>query len=204
MTTPRAATSARPARAAMRIDGFNRIHAILGASPACVATHPSDMCVALAALDAIVHVEGPDGHAHASSWSISIACPATRPTVETELEPGRADHRGRAAAACRSRRARPTARCATGRAMPSRWSRSPQRSTLHGRQIRDVRLALGGVAHKPWRAWNAEAALRGAPPTTESFRAAAEAELRRRRRPAATTPSKSSSPSGRSSTRCSS
>src|SRR6201999_171481 len=43
------------------IEGFNRIHAILGASPACVATHPSDMCVALAALDALVHLEGPDG-----------------------------------------------------------------------------------------------------------------------------------------------
>ena len=58
MTTPRAATSARPGAGCDALEGFNRIHAILGASTACVATHPSDMCVALAALDAIVHLEG--------------------------------------------------------------------------------------------------------------------------------------------------
>jgi xanthine dehydrogenase YagS FAD-binding subunit len=66
------------------LDGFNRIHAILGASSACVATHPSDMCVALAALDAIVHVEGPNG-----SRSLNFVnfhrLPGDRPDVETEL-----------------------------------------------------------------------------------------------------------------------
>ena len=61
------------------IDGFNRIHAILGASPACVATHPSDMCVALAALDAIVHLAGAGRHAHAAARPIFTACPAIIP-----------------------------------------------------------------------------------------------------------------------------
>ena len=55
------ATSASPARAAAALDGFNRIHAVLGTSDHCIATHPSDMCVALAALDAVVHVQGPKG-----------------------------------------------------------------------------------------------------------------------------------------------
>ncbi len=64
-TTDRAATSASPGEGCDAIDGFNRIHAILGASPACVATHPSDMCVALAALDAVVHLQGRGRRAHA-------------------------------------------------------------------------------------------------------------------------------------------
>ena len=62
------------------IDGFNRIHAILGASPHCIATHPSDMCVALAALDATVHLDGPAGARDAAARRTSTACPATRPT----------------------------------------------------------------------------------------------------------------------------
>ena len=61
--------------------------------------------------------------------------------------------------------------------MRSRWSRSPLHSRLEGGTVKDVRIALGGVAHKPWRAWKAEAALKGKPATAASFRAAAEAEL---------------------------
>ncbi len=83
----RAATSARPAQGCDAIDGFNRNHAILGASPACVATHPSDMCVALAALDAVVHLEGPGG-ARTLPLVDLHRLPGDRPDIETELAPG--------------------------------------------------------------------------------------------------------------------
>ena len=85
------------------IEGFNRMHAILGASPACVATHPSDMCVALAALDAVVHVRSVSGERRVDLCDLH-RLPEDRPDIETVLEPGRADHRGRVAGA-QSRRA---------------------------------------------------------------------------------------------------
>ena len=69
------------------LEGFNRIHAILGASEACVATHPSDMCVALAALDAVVHLRGPDGSRTLPLTELH-RLPGDRPDVETELRPG--------------------------------------------------------------------------------------------------------------------
>ena len=98
-TRRRPATSASPAAAAPRIDGLNRMHAILGASEACIATHPSDMCVALAALDA----DGARGRARRASARsrspISIGCPATRRSVDTNLRAGRDHHGGRAAGA---------------------------------------------------------------------------------------------------------
>ena len=83
----RAATSATPGQGCDAIDGFNRIHAILGASPACVATHPSDMCVALAALDAVVHLRERGRRAHAAA---DRPAPAARgpSRIETVLEPG--------------------------------------------------------------------------------------------------------------------
>ena len=77
----------QPGQGCDAIDGFNRIHAILGASPACVATHPSDMCVALAALDAIVHLEGPDG-ARTMPLVELHRLPGGRPDLETELRTG--------------------------------------------------------------------------------------------------------------------
>ena len=87
-TTPRAATSARPAPGCDALDGFNRIHAILGASTACVATHPSDMCVALAALDAVVHIARRARRAHACRFVDFHRLPGDTPDIETVLEPG--------------------------------------------------------------------------------------------------------------------
>ena len=84
-----------------------------------------------------------------------------------------------------------TARCATARRSPSPWSRSPPRSTSPDGTVRDVRLAFGGVAHKPWRARAAEDALRGAPADAGAFAGAAEAELAAGAAAAATTRSRS-------------
>ena len=158
------------------LEGFNRYHAILGASPACVATHPSDMCVALAALDAIVRLEGPDGPRTLKLVDLH-RLPGDRPDRETELGPGElitAVELPPLPIAARSTYRKVRDRASYAFALVSV---AAALDTAPDGTVRDVRLALGGVAHKPWRAWAAEAALRGGPATPEAFRAAAEAEL---------------------------
>ena len=157
------------------IDGFNRINAILGASPACVATHPSDMCVALVALDAAVHLEGPGG-ARTMKLADLHRLPGGRPDIETELRP----HELITAVELPPLPfgARSTYRKVRDRASYAFALVSVAAALdLTGGSVRDVRLAIGGVAHKPWRAWKAEAALRDQQATEGHFRAAAEAEL---------------------------
>jgi xanthine dehydrogenase YagS FAD-binding subunit len=158
------------------IDGFNRYHAILGASPACVATHPSDMCIALAALDAIVHLEGPHGRRTIKLVDLH-RLPGGRPDLETELE----SHELITAIELPALRfaARSTYRKVRDRASYAFALVSVAAALDLGAdgRVRDVRLAMGGVAHKPWRAWKAESALRGQQADRENFRAAAEAEL---------------------------
>lgn len=158
------------------IDGFNRIHAILGASPACVATHPSDMCVALAALDAVVHVKGSRGQRSLNFVDLH-RLPGGRPDIETNLEPGDL-------ITAVELPPLPLAANSTYRKVRDRASYAFALVSVaaavelsNDRKIKDVRLALGGVAHKPWRAWKAEEALRGISANADSFRAAAEVEL---------------------------
>jgi xanthine dehydrogenase YagS FAD-binding subunit len=158
------------------IDGFNRNHAILGASPACVATHPSDMCVALAALDAIVHLEGPHGPRTLKLVDLH-RLPGGRPDIETTLASGElivAVELPALSFARRSTYAKIRDRASYAFALVS----VAAALDLSGDgTVQDVRLALGGVAHRPWRAFKAEAALRGGAATEESFRQAADAEL---------------------------
>jgi len=158
------------------IDGFNRMHAILGASPACVATHPSDMCVALAALDAIVHVSGPGGDRTIKLVDLH-RLPGGRPDVETELREGELIVAVEVPPLPFG--ARSSYRKVRDRASYAFALISVAAAIDVGEDggVRDVRLALGGVAHKPWRAWQAEAALRGGPATVAAFRNAAEVEL---------------------------
>lgn len=159
------------------IDGFNRDHAILGASSACVAVHPSDMCVALAALDAQVRLEGPDGPRTVAMTDLH-RLPGERPDVETELAPGEL-------IVAVELPPLPVAARSTYRKVRDRASFAFALVSVAGaldlaadESVRDVRLALGGVAHKPWRAFAAEASLRGQRGTREAFRAAADAELK--------------------------
>ncbi len=157
------------------IGGFNRIHAILGASPACVATHPSDMCVALAALDATVHLSGASGARTLPFTSLHLP-PGSQPELETALAPGEliiAIEIPALAFARRSTYAKVRDRASYAFALIS----AAAALELDGGTVKDIRLALGGVAPRPWRATKAEAALRGQPATGASFRAAAEAEL---------------------------
>jgi xanthine dehydrogenase YagS FAD-binding subunit len=158
-------------------DGLNRNHAILGASPACVATHPSDMCVALAALDAIVHLRGPDGDRTMKLVDLH-RLPGGRPDIETELRQGElitAVELPALSYAKRSTYRKVRDRASYAFALVSVAAALDVDDAGH---IHDVRLALGGVAHKPWRAFAAEAVLRDAPATQTNFREAAEIELK--------------------------
>jgi xanthine dehydrogenase YagS FAD-binding subunit len=164
-----------PGQGCDAIDGFNRIHAILGASDACVATHPSDMCVALAALDAVVHLQGAGG-ARTLPLTELHRLPEDHPELETRLAPGELIMAVELPAL-------PFAAQSAYRKVRDRSSYAfalvsvAAALEVDGGLVRDVRLALGGVAHKPWRAFKAEAALRGQPASADSFRAAAAAEL---------------------------
>jgi xanthine dehydrogenase YagS FAD-binding subunit len=157
------------------IEGDHRNHAILGHSSACVATHPSDMAVALAALDATVEIRGAKGERTLPLRELH-RLPGDEPERDTTLEPGD---------------------LITGVELPplplaanSRYRKVRDRASfafavvsiaaaldVADGTVRDCRIALGGVAHVPWRATRAEEALRGAPADEQSFAAAADAEL---------------------------
>ena len=156
------------------IEGFNRIHAILGASDACIATHPSDMCVALAALDATVQVSGPQGE-RTMPFLEFHRLPGDTPHIETELKPGElitsVELPPLDAAGSRYRKIRD--RSSYAFALVSVAAAVSIRDGI----VADVRLALGGVAHKPWRALEAERLLRHAPASLKHLRFAVDAEL---------------------------
>jgi xanthine dehydrogenase YagS FAD-binding subunit len=157
------------------IGGFNRMHAILGASDHCIATHPSDMCVALAALDAVVHVKGRGGERQIP-FEAFHRLPGNTPHVETSLAADElitAIHLPRMPWAKHSRYRKVRDRASYAFALVSLAAALE----IEGDVIRNVRLALGGVAHKPWRAREAEEMLSGAKPSMENFEHAAQAEL---------------------------
>jgi len=164
-----------PGQGCDAIEGFNRDHAILGTSPACVATHPSDMSVALAALDAVVHTRSADGGRTVPLTELH-RLPGDHPEIETVLRPGElitAVELPALPLAARSTYHKVRDRASYAFALVS----VAAALNTDGGAVRDVRLALGGVATKPWRAWRAEEALRGRPASADSFRAAAKAEL---------------------------
>ena len=158
------------------IPGFNRIHAILGASDKCIATHPSDMCVALAALDAVIRVEGPQG-AREIPINDFHRLPGDTPEVDTNLRPDElivAVDLPSSSFAKRSGYLKVRDRAQYAFALVSV---AAALDVKNGR-IEAARLALGGVAHKPWRSAEAERVLTGARVGAETFKAAAEAAVR--------------------------
>jgi xanthine dehydrogenase YagS FAD-binding subunit len=159
------------------VDGFNRIHAILGASPQCVATHPSDMCVALVALDASVRLDGNKGTRTLRLRDLH-RLPGDTPDIETELRPGElitAVEIPPLSFARRSIYRKVRDRASYAFALVSI---AAALDLSDDGTVREARIALGGVAHKPWRAAAAEGALKGVAATDENFSRAAEAELR--------------------------
>jgi xanthine dehydrogenase YagS FAD-binding subunit len=164
-----------PGKGCDAIDGFNRMHAVLGTSPSCIATHPSDMCVALVACDAIVHLDGANG-ARSLPLTGLHRLPEDHPEWETMLAPGElitAIELPPLALARVSSYRKVRDRSSYAFALVSVAAALDVQDGV----IRDVRLALGGVATKPWRAWQAEGVLRGQPATEAIFQAAAAAEL---------------------------
>ncbi|HZJ46012.1 MAG TPA: xanthine dehydrogenase family protein subunit M [Pyrinomonadaceae bacterium] len=159
------------------LEGFNRIHAIFGASDQCIATHPSDLCVALVALDAVVNVEGPNGQ-RSIPFRDFHRLPGTTPEIDTNLK---------------------RAELITSIDLPATSSAFARHSyylkvrdrasyafalvsvavalELQDGTIKQARIALGGVAHKPWRVKEAEAVLTGNRPDERTLRRAAEAAM---------------------------
>jgi xanthine dehydrogenase YagS FAD-binding subunit len=156
-------------------EGEHRNLAIVGHSEHCVATHPSDMAVPLAAFDAVVHVVGPAGERAVPLLDLH-RLPGDEPERDTVL--GSDELITAVELPPLGVAARSTYRKARDRASFSFALVSVAAGLeVSGGAVRDVRLALGGIAHKPWRAHAAEEALRGAPATEDSFQRAADAEL---------------------------
>jgi xanthine dehydrogenase YagS FAD-binding subunit len=165
----------RPGSGCAALGGFNRIHAILGATESCIATHPSDMAVAMALLDAEIETVRSDGSTRKILARELHRLPGDRPDIDTVLDhgemivsvrlpappPGRQLYRK---VRDRSSYAFALVSCAVA-------------LDLSDGLVSAVRIALGGVAHKPWRADKAEAALLGRPADMAAFTAAAKAEL---------------------------
>jgi xanthine dehydrogenase YagS FAD-binding subunit len=172
-TTP--CNKREPGSGCSAIGGHHRNHAIFGASEHCVATHPSDMAVAMATLGAVVHVRGPNGGRRIPIEALH-RLPGDEPERDTTLDYGE---------------------LITAIDLPpldfsrnSRYRKVRERASyafalvsvaaaldVEDGTVRDARIALGGVAHKPWRATKAEEALRGEPANEAAFRAAADKEL---------------------------
>lgn len=157
-------------------EGINRINAILGTSDACIATHPSDMCVALLALDAKVHVAGPGGEREIAMADFH-RLPGDTPQRDTNLDPreiitgvelpSQGFNKNHTYLKVRDRLSYAFALVSVAAALD-----------MDGSTISDARLALGGVAHRPWRNPEAEATLRGQAATPESFARVADIILR--------------------------
>jgi xanthine dehydrogenase YagS FAD-binding subunit len=173
-----------PGSGCSAVGGYTRYHAVLGlaaslpdptAAETCIATHPSDMAVALTALDAHYQLLGPDGVREVPATELH-RLPGDDPSRDTVL------HHGELVTTVDLPPLPPSARSAY-RKVRDRASYAFALVSVAAvlevtdGQVRDVRIALGGVAHKPWRATRAEEALRGRPATEHEFRVAAEAEL---------------------------
>lgn len=165
-----------PGSGCSAIGGINRMHAILGTSEDCIATHPSDMCVALAALDATVHVMGPAGE-RTIAFQDFHRLPGNTPQYDTDLDadeivtavelPARGFVANYTYLKLRDRLSYAFALVSIAAALE-----------LEDDRIKDARLALGGVAHKPWRDGAAESALRGQAANGAAFKQAADLLLR--------------------------
>ncbi|MFI9612051.1 FAD binding domain-containing protein [Streptomyces sp. NPDC052023] len=165
-----------PGSGCSAIGGFNRMHAILGASDSCIATQPSDMAVALTALEAEIELLDADEAVRRVAIADFYRLPGDTPHIETELRPGEMitgvvlppPPPGRQ----RYRKVRDRASYEFALVSVAAVV-SVEQATIHG-----ARVAFGGVAHKPWRSLEAEAALTGRPATMSTYRAAAEEALR--------------------------
>jgi xanthine dehydrogenase YagS FAD-binding subunit len=172
-TTP--CNKREPGSGCSAIEGFNKNHAVLGASEHCVATHPSDMAVAMTALEAFVNAWGPEGERRIPIEDLH-RLPGDEPERDTTLEHGElitSIDLPPLAFSSHSKYRKVRERASYAFALVSVAAALDVQDGV----VRDVRIALGGVAHMPWRATKTEEALRGEPASEENFRAAADIEL---------------------------
>ena len=159
------------------LSGVNRMHALFGASDQCIAVNPSDMCVAMVALDAVVHVRGPKGE-RTIKFADFHRLPGDHPEKDNTLERGELILAVDLPAAVQVFN-----RHVHYLKIRDRWSYAfalvsvAAALYMNGSTIADARLAMGGVAHKPWRLHGAEAFLKGKPASEATFRQAAEVAM---------------------------
>lgn len=164
-----------PGSGCAALEGYNRMHAVLGTSEHCIATHPSDMCVAMAALEATILVEGPKGK-RTIPFSEFHKLPGNTPNIENALEPGELVtyvDLPKPVTGAKSVYLKLRDRASYEFALAS----AAVVAKVEGGHIRYVRVAMGGVGTKPWRSHEAEAALMGKAVDAAHFRTAAEAAL---------------------------
>jgi len=173
--THSACNKREPGSGCSAIDGFNRIHALLGTSEKCIATHPSDMCVALAALDAVIRVKGPKGERTIpiNEFYVPYGEDPAKENVLAHDELITAVDLPAIPYAKRSLYHKTRDRASYEFALAS----AAIVLDLDGKTIRAARIALGGVASKPWRSVEAEQSLAGKPATPDAFAAAASAAM---------------------------
>jgi xanthine dehydrogenase YagS FAD-binding subunit len=165
-----------PGTGCAALDGFHRSHAILGTSDQCIATHPSDMCVAMAALEATILVEGPKGK-RTIPFSDFHKLPGNTPHIENALEPGELItyvDLPKPTEGAKSVYLKLRDRASYEFALAS----AAVVIKVEGGHIRYVRVAMGGVGTKPWRSHEAEGALLGKAVDAAHFRTAAEAAMK--------------------------
>jgi xanthine dehydrogenase YagS FAD-binding subunit len=164
-----------PGSGCAAISGYNRMNAILGTSDKCIATHPSDMCVAMAALGAIIHVQGPKG-ARAIPFADFHLLPGQTPHIEHNLKQDELITHVEIPAlpfAAKSHYLKVRDRASYEFALTS----AAVALDIQNGTIKGARIALGGIGTKPWRSLEAEKALIGAPANAQTYRAAADAAL---------------------------
>jgi xanthine dehydrogenase YagS FAD-binding subunit len=164
-----------PGSGCSAINGYNRMHAILGGSSHCIATHPSDMCVALVALDAVIQTRSPHGERSIPVTDFYLV-PGRDPEQETVLEQGElivAIYLPATPFASRSHYVKVRDRSSYAFALAS----VAAALDIQNGRVQCARIALGGVATKPWRAYEAEDALLGKEPGQEAYQAAAAAAV---------------------------
>lgn len=164
-----------PGSGCAAMDGYNRMHAVLGTSDKCIAAHPSDMCVAMAALEAVIHTEGPKGK-RTIAFADFHKLPGETPQIENALEPGELItyvDLPKPVEGAKSVYLKLRDRASYEFALAS----CAVVAKVEGGHIRHIRVAMGGVGTKPWRSHEAEAALMGKPATPEHFKRAAEAAM---------------------------